>query len=133
MTDINKTILVADSDYENLERIGEQLKALGFNVLTAENEEETETILSESQVDLALLTLTMNHGDSGFVLSHRIKKQSPSLPIIIMAEATGDTSTQFLTVTVDENRSWIKADMVVDKAMRFEQLKSRIENLLHIA
>jgi CheY-like chemotaxis protein len=79
--------------------------------------------------DLAILDLMMEEKDSGFVLSHQIKKLYPELPIILLTAVVGATGLSFAAQRSDE-QSWIKVDKIMDKPVRPEQLKAEVSRLL---
>lgn len=124
-----KTILVVDDDEDFRLQQEMQLKAAGFEVLTAGGQEDAEEILLESQPDLALVDLMLEDMDGGFSLCYHIKKVYPSLPVILVTGVTRETGLEF-EVTTEEERSWVKADVVLAKPVRFEQLKREIARLL---
>ncbi len=124
-----KTILIADDDIDLLEQMRLKLEAMNFKTLAAQSQAEAERILKESKPDLAILDLMMEHKDSGFVLSYKVKKKYPDVPVILITGVTGETGLKFDAAT-DEMRSWIKADTVLDKEIRFEQLQKEINRLL---
>jgi hypothetical protein len=71
----------------------------------------------------------MDHQDSGFVLSYRMKKKSPHTPVILVTNVSRETGFQFDAAT-SETRNWVKADVVLDKGIRAEQLRHEISRLL---
>ena len=73
--------------------------------------------------------MMMENMDSGFVLSHRIKKLYPDTPVIILTSVTADTRIDF-DVTTNDDQSWIKANAWIDKPVRSEQLRGEIARLL---
>ncbi|HQA00466.1 MAG TPA: response regulator, partial [Phycisphaerae bacterium] len=79
--------------------------------------------------DLAVLDVMMEKMDGGFVLSHRIKKNDPSIPVILITSVSSETGIDFDTATAEE-RSWVKADALLSKPVRFEQLTREIDRLL---
>ena len=125
----NKTVLVVDDDVDLLTQVKLQLETAGFQVITAESEREAEKILETTRPDLAILDLMMEHMDAGFTLSYHIKKKDPSIPVILMTAVTRETGFEF-DISSTEERSWIKADAVLDKPIRFEQLRREIERLM---
>ncbi|MBN2289677.1 MAG: response regulator [Candidatus Glassbacteria bacterium] len=124
-----KTILVADDDIDYLGQMQLLLEAAGFEVLTAESRKEAEEILARRRPDLAVIDLMMEHQDSGFVLCYHIKKKDPSIPVILVTAVTSETGLEFDTTT-EEERSWIKADRVLAKPIRYEQLYAEIGRLI---
>lgn len=124
-----KKALLVDDDIDILGQLEIQMKSLGFEVVTAENQAEGEKLIEEEDYDVALFDLMMENQDSGFILSYKSKKKNPQVPIIMITSVTGETGLEFNSST-EENRSWIKADVVLDKDIRFEQLQSELERLL---
>jgi CheY-like chemotaxis protein len=124
-----KTVLLVDDDQDFLAQQRSMLEAAGFDVLPAENPEQAENVLKEQRPDLAVLDVMMEKKDAGFVLSHRIKKADPTIPIILISSVMSETGLEFDTAT-EEERSWIKADAMLAKPVRFEQLTREIDRLL---
>lgn len=124
-----KTVLVVDDDIDYLNQIRLQLEAAGFEVLTAEGQKAAEDILRRRKPDLAVVDLMMEHQDSGFVLCYHLKKKDPALPVILVTAVTSETGLEF-DATTEEERSWIKADRVLAKPIRYEQLFAEIERLI---
>lgn len=124
-----KTILVVDDDVDLLTGLKIQLERLGFKTLTAETQRDAEAILAETIPDIAIIDLMLEHMDAGFSLCHHIKKRDPSTPVILLTGVTSETGIDFDSITQDE-RSWVKADSMLDKPIRFEQLEREIERLM---
>ena len=126
---MSKTILLADDDADFLEIEKTFLEAQGFQVLTAESEKQAEELLAKSPVDLAIVDLMMEHVDGGFALCHHIKKKNPNIPVILVTAVASETALEFDAATQEE-RSWVKADSMLAKPVRFEQLRREIDRLL---
>ena len=124
-----KTVLVIDDDIDFLEKIKIQMQFLGFNVVTGHSEAESEKLISETNYDLAIFDLMLENTDSGFVMSYKSKQAKPDVPVIIITNVTHETGLQF-DVTTGEMRSWIKADIIMDKDFRIEQLEGEINKLM---
>lgn len=132
MSDEKKiTILVADDDHDLREQMIFFLENCGFGVVAAEGEKDALSIIEEQKFDLAVLDLMMENQDSGFILSHKIKKLYPGTPVIIVTGVAKETGLHFDASTREE-RSWIKADAFIQKDLRFEQLKGEIDRLLKL-
>ncbi|MBN1825844.1 MAG: response regulator [Candidatus Eisenbacteria bacterium] len=125
----NRTVMVVDDDLDFLETMKLRLEGAGFRVLTAESVPDAEAILDETRPDLAIIDLMMEHIDSGFTLAHKIKRKDPSIPVIMITGVTAETGLMFETDTKRE-RSWTKADVLLDKPIRFEQLEREMARLL---
>ena len=124
-----KTILVVDDDADFVTQVQVQLEAAGYTVLPAESQARAEQILADTQPDLAIVDLMMEHMDGGFVLAYKIKKAAPDTPVILVTAVTSETGFEFDAAT-EEERSWVKADVILDKPVRFEQLTREIDRLL---
>lgn len=124
-----KSILVADDDPDILFQMRHHLENWGYEVVTMESREETERYLESNCPDLAILDLMMEEEDSGFVLSYKIKKCRPEVPVIISTAVAAERGISFDLHSAD-NRSWIKADHYLEKGFRMEELRLLIEKLL---
>jgi DNA-binding NtrC family response regulator len=124
-----KTIMIVDDDVDLLTQYEINLKAEGFEVLKAESQEEAESILKDHKPDLVITDLMMESLDGGFSLSYYIKKIDPLLPVIIITGVTHELGFRFFT-DKEEERTWIKADAILNKPIRFEQLMKEINKHL---
>jgi CheY-like chemotaxis protein len=127
---VKKKILVVDDDLDILEQISAVLNAAGYEVAAAEGRAAAEEAILKIKPDLAILDLMMEEKDSGFVLSHQIRKLYPDTPMILLTAVTGTTGLSFASQNSDA-RSWIKVDKILDKPVRPEQLKAEVRRLLH--
>ncbi len=125
----NHTILLVDDDEDFLLQQQTQLEACGYTVVTAETRKKAEDVFGKSKPDLAIVDLMMEDMDAGLSLCHAMKRDRPDLPIILVSSVMHDTG-MGMDVATDEERSWIKADAMLDKPVRFEQLQREIDRLL---
>lgn len=123
------TILVVDDDIDILEQVSLMLELEGYRVVTAHSQAEAEEVLMTTLPDLAIFDLMMENMDSGFVLCHAVKKLYPKVPVIMLTAVTASTGLSFAPAT-DAAGSWIKADALLDKPVRPEQLKAQVHRLL---
>ncbi|MCX6243825.1 MAG: response regulator [Bacteroidetes bacterium] len=124
-----KTLLIVDDDVDFLLQSRIRLEQMGYLTVTAESQREAELILEKTKPDLAILDLMMENEDSGFILSYKIKKRYPDVPVIIFTAVAMETGITF-DIQDENNRKWIKADLFLDKGIRSDILKSEIERLL---
>jgi DNA-binding response OmpR family regulator len=122
-------ILVVDDDPDILDQLTLTLSTEGYEVISAEGHIAAEEAILKTRPDLAIVDLMMEEKDSGFVLSHQIKKLYPGTPIIMLTAVAGATGLSFATQSA-EARSWIKVDKIMDKPVRGEQIKAEIRRLL---
>jgi DNA-binding response OmpR family regulator len=125
----NITILVADDDADYLFQMKLMLENAGFMVITADSQRQAEEIIDSVRPDLAILDLMMEKDDSGFILSYKIKKKNPEVPVILATAVSQETGISF-GLDAEEDRSWIKADLYLEKGIRQDQLLLEIEKLL---
>ncbi|OGV49734.1 MAG: hypothetical protein A2X49_04930 [Lentisphaerae bacterium GWF2_52_8] len=124
-----KNILVVDDDMDILEQVSLTLKADGYKVTTVQSQEAAEEAILTTVPDLAIVDLMMENTDSGFVLCHHIKKLYSKTPVIILTAVAGSTGLNF-TATSGDAASWVKADALMDKPVRPEQLRAEVRRLL---
>jgi CheY-like chemotaxis protein len=125
----NKTVLLVDDDPDFLFQQKVQLESIGFKVLSAGGRKEANKILAQSTPDVAVVDLMMEEADGGFTLCYKIKQKNNKIPVIIITSVTSETGIEFDAAT-DEERSWVKADALLAKPVRFEQLRREIDRLL---
>jgi DNA-binding response OmpR family regulator len=124
-----KKVLVVDDDPDIRDQVELVLKTNGYEVLTADSAANAEESLTSTQPDLVILDLMMEQMDSGFVLCHQTKKLYPDMPIIMLTAVSSSTGLGF-DVKNPEAKSWIKADCILDKPIRAEELLNSVRKLL---
>jgi len=128
MSETKKRILLVDNaDYRFQRRL--QLTNAGFDVVEAESRCHADALLDSVGFDLAVVDLIMEEMDAGFVLCHTMEKRFPKVPILVVAAVASETGFEFDAAT-DEERCWIKAEAMLAKPVRFEQLLQEITRLL---
>ena len=125
-----KKALVVDDDPDFLEQTSLILTSLGFEVITADTQKLAEELIEKTQYDLAVFDLMLENHDSGFVLSYKSKKKNPEVPIIMVTAVASETGLSFENETDRGEKSWIKADALLNKGIRPEQLEKEIRKLL---
>jgi len=128
MTDAKVKILVVEDDPDMMDQMKIYLESENYEVLAAGNQKEAEPLIKPGNFGAAVLDLMMENPDSGFVLSHKIKKMNAKIPVIIVTSVTRETGYSF--DKAHDPKSWIKADAIIHKELRFEQLKSELKRLL---
>ena len=126
-----KTILIADDDIDYLFQLKLNVQSFGFDVVTATSQKEAEEILENLQPDLAILDLMMENDDSGFILSYKMKRKFPDVPVIIATAVSAETGISF-GVSTEADKNWIKADLYLEKGIRKDQLHKEINKLLKL-
>jgi two-component system, OmpR family, response regulator len=124
-----KTIFTVDDDPDVLDFLRIELKKEGYEVVQANGQEEAEDMLLKVKPDLAIIDLMMEEKDSGFVLCLEIKRIYPGTPVVILTAVTATTGISFAARSPEE-RSWINADLMMDKPVRPEKLRFEVRRLL---
>ncbi len=128
---MTKKILLVDDDQDFLYQTRIQMERFGYEVITAESQQEAEEILLKFKPDLAILDLMMESEDSGFILSYKLRHKYPDVPIIIATSVSAETGI-FFGLESDEEKKWINADLYLEKGITAEQLNKEISKLLKI-
>ena len=124
-----KKILVVEDDLDQLDHLSMILKADGYEVIAAQGQVEGEEAILTAIPDLAILDLMMENMDSGFVLCHQIKHLYPDTPVILLTAVRSETGVDFSPRSKGA-ASWIKADGMLDKPIRPEQLRVEVQRLM---
>ena len=131
MSDIKKTILIADDDPDYLFQMKLYVESFGFNVITADNQKEAEELILNERFDLAIFDLMMENDDSGFILCYKLKRKKPEVPIILATAVNSEIGISF-GVDSESDKQWIKADLYLEKGIRKDQLHKEINKLLKL-
>ena len=126
-----KTVLIVDDDIDSLAQLTLHMENMGFKVISSESQKEGEELINKNKPDLAIFDLMMDNKDSGFILSYKMKKKYPDVPIIIATAVTAETGMMF-GLNSDEEKKWIKADLYLEKGLRYDQLQVHINKLLKL-
>ena len=126
-----KIVLIADDDMDYLFQMKMHIESFGFEVITAESQREAEKIIETTKPDLAIFDLMMESDDSGFILSYKMKRKYPDVPIILATAVASETGMSF-GVNTQNDKQWIKADLYLEKGIRKDQLHKEINKLLKI-
>ncbi len=128
MDNKQKTILIIDDDHDFLFQLEAILTSAEYRVIKAESRAEGEKLLAAEKPDGLIVDLMLEENDDGFVLCHLARKLYPGLPIIMVTGVAGEEGIAFDTITGEE-RDWIKADLILAKPVRAEQVLSALERL----
>jgi CheY-like chemotaxis protein len=124
-----KTILLADDDPDQVFLMKHHLERWGYLVVAVESRVEAERYLESACPDLAILDLMMEEEDSGFILSYKIKKCRPDVPVIISTAVAAERGISF-DINKPGGKTWIKADHYLEKGFRMEQLQMLVKKYL---
>ncbi len=116
-------ILIADDEASVLALVGDNLKAAGYDVISARDGEEALSKIKANRPDLVLLDVKMPKKD-GFEVCREIREspEMSSMPVIIVS-ALGDEYNRITGFSEG-------ADDYVAKPVNMEELKARVRALL---
>ena len=124
-----QNILLVDDDPDFRQRAKRSLQDAGYSVTEAEGENQAYEIAQNKKFDIAVIGLILENSDSGFALSYHFKKDNPKMPIVMLSSSVGEFGIEFSLESAAE-RSWIKADAMLNKPIRAEQLLHAVQRLL---
>jgi CheY-like chemotaxis protein len=124
-----KRVLLVDDDDDILAQLSLLFRADGFAVTTAGSRAEGEEALLGLHPDLCVFDLMMEEMDAGFVLSNTAKRLYPDVPVILLTAVASATGMDFRPKSATA-RAWVKADAILDKPVRPEQLRAEVKKLL---
>lgn len=127
--DITKRVLLVDDDPDFLEPIRVLLERERYEVLVASSEIEGEKAMEAFKPDIAVFDLMMEHYDSGFILSYKLKKRYGNIPVIIATGVTSETGMKFAADS-KYGANWTNADLIMDKGIRPDQILKEIKRFL---
>lgn len=125
---MGKTIMVVDTDVAYLKMIKTCFTVDGHKVITCDQAAGAFETFLETKPDAVVTGIVLEKEDAGFTLAYQIKKASPDTPVIMITDVIEKTGIEFEAV-LEEEKSWIKADALVNKPVRMEQIELLIEQL----
>ena len=115
-------VLVIDDDPDFLVQQAAVLKGAGCQVVTAGSADEGEKAIRDgADLDVLVVDLMMERNDDGFRLCYLSKQLAPGRRVVMVTGVASETGIEFEAATREE-RSWIKADELLAKPVRPEQL-----------
>lgn len=132
-SDESKKILLVDDDIDLLEQNKVLIESKGYKVITAENSKDAWELFKQHKPDAAVIDLIMEEHDSGFILSHKIKKDDhgKNIPVFILTSATYLTGFKF-DASTEEEKEWIKCDGMLNKPVVIDDLVQRLESYFSV-
>jgi CheY-like chemotaxis protein len=124
-----QNVLLIDDDPDFRQQAKKTLQDAGYNVTEVEGENQAYEIARNKKFDIAVVDLILENNDSGFSLSYHFKKDYPKMPILMLSDSTSEFGIEFSLESAAE-RSWIKADVLLNKPIRTEQLLHAVRRLL---
>ena len=105
------------------------LKNAGYDIEMAENAEIGEKMIKKGGMDMIIVDLMLERNDDGFRLCYISKKINSNIPIMMVTGVASETGIEF-DVSTDEENAWIKADLLLPKPVRPEQLLEAVSRLI---
>jgi CheY-like chemotaxis protein len=127
--DSRPKILMVDDDEEFSALISGVLRKRGFEVATASSADEALEEIQSDTPALIILDVMMEHFDSGFALSKKIREGHGRIPTILFSAIGQETGIDFEPKT-DEQLQRMHADAFLDKGATADELVAKIRELL---
>lgn len=123
-----KKILLVDDDIDILEQNKLMLEAEGFEVFLATNTAEGIRKFEEILPDAVVLDLMMDQYDSGFILSHKIKRSEhgKKIPVFMITSVANVTGFKF-DASTDDEREWLDVEEILNKPVQIPELIAKIK------
>ncbi len=123
-----KKILFVDDDRDFLTSQSIYFSSRGYDVLTAEDGQETLKLLEQETPDIMILDLMMEHADSGLALARKIRSidRFKGVPLVMLSGVASSTGRRFDRDT-EELKKWSSLDAFLDKPITGVQLLRVIE------
>jgi DNA-binding response OmpR family regulator len=124
-------ILFVDDDRDFLAAQSAFFSGHGFEVVTLDRVDGALDRIVQEKPEVIVVDLMMEHHDSGFVLSRRIRESSgmQRVPIIMLSGVASATGHKFAG-EVAALKDWIKLDAFLDKPVTGRQLLKVVEEKL---
>ncbi len=122
-----KKVLLVDDDADFLEMHSAVLEHKGYEVITAQSSKECMETLEKIQPDIVVLDVMMEHFDSGFKASEKIKKKYADLPVMLLTSIGAQTGLEFSAS--DDVLKLTGADVLLDKPVSPKVFIDAIEKL----
>ena len=123
-----QNVLLIDDDPDFRQKAKQSLQDAGYAVTEAEGENQAYELARNKKFDIAIVDLILENSDSGFSMSHRFKKDYPNMQIVLLSSSVVEFGIGFSLESATE-RSWIKADVLLNKPIRMEQLLQAVQRL----
>jgi DNA-binding response OmpR family regulator len=118
-----RRLLILDDEEAILVPVSEYFRERGYCVVATGEPEEAEAVLDHDPFDLVILDLALTRfGREGLEVLSAIRSRRPWLPVIVLS---GNVSPE-----IEELAAQLRADAVLMKPQRLDQLAARVEALL---
>lgn len=122
-------ILMVDDDEEFSALISGVLRNRGFDVATAASADEALDRIAADPPSLIILDVMMEHFDTGFALSKKIRERHGRIPTILFSAIGRETGIDFVPKSEDQLER-MHADAFLDKGTSADELVRKIRELL---
>lgn len=129
-----KKILFVDDDRDFLTAQTAFFGSRGYTVVTVDRVDGALERISQEKPDVIVLDLMMEHYDSGFTLSRKIR-QDPAMakvPVLMLSGVASATGHKF-GPDIAALKDWVKLDAFLDKPVTGRQLLKVIEDKLGLS
>jgi CheY-like chemotaxis protein len=127
--DRKSKILMVDDDEEFSALISGALRKRGFDVVTVSSADQALESITSEMPQLIILDVMMEHFDSGFALSKKIREGHGQIPTILFSAIGQETGIDFEPKS-SEQLERMHADAFLDKGVTADELVLKIRELL---
>ena len=124
-----QNVLLVDNDPDLRQKTKQFLQSVGYSVTEAEGEKQAYEIARNKKFDIAIVDLVLENADGGFTLSYHFKQDHPGMPIVMLSSSVNEFGIDF-SLESSAECSWIKADALLNKPIRSEQLLRVVRQLV---
>jgi two-component system, OmpR family, response regulator len=127
-------ILFVDDDRDFLAAQTAFFGSRGFEVVTVDRVDGALERISQEKPDVIVLDLMMEHYDSGFTLSRKIRLDPAmaKVPVLMLSGVASATGHKF-SAEIAALKDWVKLDAFLDKPVTGRQLLKVVEDKLGLA
>lgn len=123
-------ILIVDDDPDIIESMKVVLESKGHEVISAPSGKKGLAEARKNNLDLIILDVMMETGDSGFTVARELRKDKKykDTPILMLTAIEEKTGMGFKKEAGD--KTWLPVTDYVEKPLKPEDLLARVEKLL---
>ena len=125
---IQRSVLVVEDEPLIRNLVATQLRAEGFEVITAENAVEARKKADAHDPDVALLDIELGNGPTGFDLSAILRKQDPGIAIVFLTHLPEPRLIGLDNKIVPKNAAYLVKDKISDPGILTEAIEAALRD-----
>lgn len=125
---IQRSVLVVEDEPLIRNLVATQLRAEGFEVITAENAVDARKKADAHDPDVALLDIELGNGPTGFDLSAILRKQDPGIAIVFLTHLPEPRLIGLDNKIVPKNAAYLVKDKISDPGILTEAIEAALRD-----